>query len=318
MVSGLPRRRVLVVGDVNPDIVVRTHGPPRFDQVEQLVEGIEVTLGGSAGIAACGTARLGLSTTLVAAVGEDDWGRWCTEQLTSRGVHTSALRTVPTATGATVLLVPGTGGGRAILTSPGAIGQLSGDDVGDAVLAGHGHLHLCSMFLIGQLRPDLSDVCRRARRAGLRISLDPNYDPSGRWDVDDELLAAVDLLLVNAVEAAALAGGSEIGKAAQLLGERCETVLVKDGARGAVLAHGGELTRIAAPEVNAVDCTGAGDSLAAGVIYGLEAGWTVIEAAALGVACGSASVRALGGTSAQPTFAEADALRATVGARGQR
>ncbi len=316
--SRTARSRVLVVGDVNPDIVVRTHEPPRFDQVEQLVEGIDVTLGGSAGIVACGTARLGLDTTLVAAVGEDAWGRWCTEQLTARGVRTSALRTAPAATGATVLLVPDAGAGRAILTSAGAIGQLTGGDVSDALLAEHGHLHLCSVFLVGGLRPELLEVCRRARRAGLRISLDPNYDPSGQWDIHDELLAAVDLLLVNAVEAGALTGGAKTGKAAQILGERCDTVVVKDGQCGALLAHGGELTRITAPEVTAIDSTGAGDSLAAGVIYGLGAGWTITEAVALGVACGSASVRALGGIAAQPTLAEANALRTPIGATGQR
>lgn len=319
--SGPALPRVLVVGDLNPDIVVRSPAAPRFDQVEQLVDGIDITLGGSAGIVACGAARLGLDTTLVAAVGDDEWGSWCTDALAARAVRTSALRTVPAPTGATVLLLRDAGTDRAILTALGAIGQLRGSAMPDSLLAEHGHLHIASMFLVSALRPGLLDLCRRARRLGLRISLDPNYDPSGQWDVGDDLLAAIDVLLVNVAEAAAIAScGNDpatIDKAARLLAQRCATVVVKDGARGALLARGGEVTRIPAPAVQAVDATGAGDSLAAGLIYGLVAGWPTAEAVTFGVACGSASTRAVGGTAAQPAPDEARALAATI-ARGQR
>ncbi|MDQ6874565.1 MAG: sugar kinase [Actinomycetota bacterium] len=321
--SGPLLPRVLIVGDLNPDIVVRSPSAPHFDQVEQLVDGIDITLGGSAGIVACGTARLGLDTTLVAAVGDDEWGRWCTGLLTGRGVRTSALRTVPAPTGATVLLLRDAGTDRAILTTPGAIGELRGTDVPDSLLAEHAHLHICSMFLVSALRPGLLDLCWRARQLGLRISLDPNYDPSQRWDAGDDLLAAVDVLLVNAAEAAALAAsGSDLtgsdpagtDKAARLLAERCATVVVKDGSRGALLAQGAEVTRISAPAVRAVDATGAGDSLAAGLIFGLVAGWPAAEAVAFGVACGSASTQAVGGIAAQPARDEAQALAATIAA----
>lgn len=296
---------MLVVGDVNPDIVVHCQEPPLFGQVEQLVDGIEVVLGGSAAIVACGVARLGLETTLVAAVGDDAWGDWCTGQLATRGVIVSALRMVATATGATVLLLRNGGTDRAILTSLGAIEQLTGAEVSDELLAGHDHLHIGGVFLMAGLSSGLVEMCGRARRAGLRISLDPNYDPSGRWALDDKLLAEVDVLLVNASEAQALAACADTDKAGRLLAERCPTVVVKDGQRGALLAQSDQLTRISSAQIDVVDSVGAGDNLAAGVISALARGWPVVEAAMLGVACGTASLRATGGTAAQPTLEEA-------------
>ena len=65
---------------------------------------------------------------------------------------------------------------------------------------------------------------------------------------------------------------------------------------------------VAAPRVETVDATGAGDSFDAGFLAGFLAGWSVPRAVALGCACGALSTRALGGTAAQPTMKEAMAV----------
>ena len=100
---------VLVVGDVNPDIVVSDPDPrPVFGQAERVVEGIGFTIGGSATIAACAAARLGLQVALVGAVGDDALGRLVLEMVAARGVDVSACRIVEgVATGATVVLAGG-------------------------------------------------------------------------------------------------------------------------------------------------------------------------------------------------------------------
>ena len=86
---------LLVVGDVNPDVILR--GAPRelaFGQAEQLAEGADLGLGGSAAITACGASRLGLSTAIVGAVGDDAAGRLALDELARRGVDTSSVRVV--------------------------------------------------------------------------------------------------------------------------------------------------------------------------------------------------------------------------------
>ena len=52
----------------------------------------------------------------------------------------------------------------------------------------------------------------------------------------------------------------------------CAGVAVTDGERGSILHMNGETVRVAPHRVNAVDTTGAGDSYAAGLLYGLTNG----------------------------------------------
>jgi sugar/nucleoside kinase (ribokinase family) len=60
--------------------------------------------------------------------------------------------------------------------------------------------------------------------------------------------------------------------------------------------------------VEVVDTTGAGDSFNGGFLYGWLHGWELADALALGCACGSLSTQAAGGTAAQPTLSQAQAL----------
>ncbi len=62
---------VLVLGDVNPDLVLTGDVVPRFGQAEQLLTGADLLIGGSGAITAHGMARLGLDVALVAEVGDD-------------------------------------------------------------------------------------------------------------------------------------------------------------------------------------------------------------------------------------------------------
>ena len=81
------RLDVLVVGDANPDLVLRGDVRPRFGQAEQLLDAADLVLGGSAAITAAGCARLGLRTALLAAVGDDVFGAFVRERLAERGVE---------------------------------------------------------------------------------------------------------------------------------------------------------------------------------------------------------------------------------------
>ena len=71
---------------------------------------------------------------------------------------------------------------------------------------------------------------------------------------------------------------------------------------------GDTLVRVPAYRVETVDTTGAGDSFNAGFLHGWLQGAPVVDCLRLGAACGALSTRALGGTAAQPTLAEAEAL----------
>ena len=301
--------RVIVLGDCNPDLVLRGGVRPEFGQVERLVSSAELMIGGSASITCCGLARLGLDAGLVARVGDDALGRLQLKRLADAGVRTGAIAIDPDrATGISVVLAEPDD--RATLTALGAIGALAAADVEHADLAGADHVHVSSLWLLRDLRPDLPRILGAARRAGVTVSLDTNWDPAGEWTGLDDLLREVDVLLPNLEEARRLSGADDAAGAAAALAERVPTVAIKLGAEGAIAVSGGETVTARAPAVDVVDTTGAGDSFNAGLIAGRLAGRPAAAALALAVACGTLSTRAAGGTAAQPRLAEAEAALA--------
>src|SRR5881296_1376772 len=82
---------LLVLGDANPDLIVRGDVTPEFGQAEKLVDQASLVIGGSGAIAACGAARLGLRVAFAAVVGEDVFGRFMLDALAERSVDTSGV-----------------------------------------------------------------------------------------------------------------------------------------------------------------------------------------------------------------------------------
>jgi sugar/nucleoside kinase (ribokinase family) len=306
-----PAGSVLVVGDVNPDLILCGDVVPRFGQAEQLVDSVSQVIGGSAGITAHGLARLGRPVAVVAAVGADDFGTTVTAALATAGVDTAELVVHPDQpTGVTVVL--SLGADRSILTMPGAIPLLSADDVRAAVArafsVGLRHVHVCSFFLEPKLAAELPDLLAEIREAGITTSLDTNDDPAGTWDGVAATLPQLDLLLPNRGEALALAGAiagpvDDLDQACRVLAERGPTVVVKDGADGAraVAPDGTTAVALGVP-ARIVDATGAGDSFNAAFIDGWLSDLPTAECLRRGVIAGARSVEAVGGTAAQPTL----------------
>ncbi|NTW41550.1 MAG: carbohydrate kinase family protein, partial [Cellulomonadaceae bacterium] len=198
-------RAVLVAGDANIDLVLRGDVVPRFGQVEQMLDAADLVLGGSASIVACGLARLGVPTTLAARVGADVLGAFTLDALRSAGVDTASVEVdahVPTGM-SVILSAPGD---RAILTNPGTIPTLGGEQVlAAATRVQAAHLHVASFFLQPGLAAELPSVLADAHARGMTTSLDTNWDPSERWDGLAEVLVHVDLLMPNLEELRALA-----------------------------------------------------------------------------------------------------------------
>ena len=310
---------LLVIGDCNPDLIM--HGgavEPVFGQAERLVERACLTIGGSAAITACGAARLGLRTALVAVLGDDPLGRLTRELVDARGVDTSWCIVEERPTGVSVVLSKGVD--RAILTAPGTVAALRSDAVPIELIATSRHVHVSSYFLQPALWAGLPNLLVAARAGGATTSLDPNWDPSERWDGGlGRALAAVDYFLPNEEEvqriAGAMKGSSEEWPspgtaAADIAGRTGATVGVKLGQHGALLGESqAEAEEIRAPAFpvaeGLLDTTGAGDSFDAGFLAGVLAGWPLAEAVRFACVCGALSTRALGGTDAQPTMQEA-------------
>jgi sugar/nucleoside kinase (ribokinase family) len=307
---------LLVLGDANPDLVLTGDVDPAFGQAERLVDEAHLTVGGSGAIVATGAARLGLRVGFCGVVGDDPFGRFLRDELDRREVDVGGLLLdAARPTGVTVVLARPND--RAILTHAGTIADLRTDLIDPARLERARHVHVSSYFLQQSLAPELPALFERVRAGGATTSVDPNWDPSGRWDGGlRDLLGHIDVFLPNATEATRIAGIDELDDAVLALAERAGVVVAKAGAGGALAAHGERLVRAAAPAIEALDTTGAGDAFDAGYLTSMLAGDPLERSLAIANACGALSTRALGGVDAQPTMdevlgylAEGDAAR---------
>ena len=306
---------VLVIGEINPDIVVSDPDPvPVFNEVERVIESVYMTVGSSSAIFACGAARLDLRVGFFGVVGDDAFGRFMLDAMSARGIDVSACVVDPTrSTGSTVILTSGRD--RAILTEMGAIGAMDVDAVPRPLLDRARHLHSGCFYLQETSRERLPGFFAAARARGITTSFDTNWDPSGSWDGGiAAMLGACDVFFPNSVEARRIArrdGVEEAARALASIGAAGRTdggpiVAVKLGAAGALACRAeGPLVRVPAMPVEPLDTTGAGDSFNAGFLRAWLDGADLHECLRWGAASGAISTRRLGGIDGQPTLTEA-------------
>jgi len=291
---------LLVIGDSNPDVLVAAGElGDAFGQREQIVDQGLVVLGGSATITAVAARRLGASVALVGCVGDDWIGRALVAELTALGVE-CRVRVVPKVpTSLTVVVLRGSD--RAILTTQTSLGQLDCSMVPDELLRDCRHVHVGGYFLLPGLWDGLPEVFEVARAAGATSSIDPNWDPSERWQANlAKTLPVTDVFLPNLAEATLITGEVDpVAAARQLACASGGTVAVKLGADGALACQGELVERVSdlrglAP----VDTIGAGDNFNAGFLMGQLRGYNLRESVGLAAACGSLSTQGYGGTGA--------------------
>lgn len=292
---GTRNRRVLVVGDVIDDVIVRPLGPIRTDT--DTPADIVARPGGSGANQAAWLAEAGLTVRFAGRVGAADVARH-TAVLTLLGVEAVLAADPDRPTGTIVILVGGDGT-RTMLTDRGANLGLSSADLGDALLEDVDHLHLSGYALFDpRVRIAVLDLVERARQRGLGTSI----DPSSTGFLDDvgvpaflDWTGGFDLLLPNLDEGRRLSGLEAPEAVARALTAHAPLVALKLGADGAIVAErGGGTTHVPAPPVDLVDPTGAGDAFAAGFLAGWLATGDPILAARAGVALGARACATLG------------------------
>lgn len=305
-------KRILVVGEINVDLVFRHCQALPTPGREVLAEDFCMTPGSSSMICAMGLARLGQPVSFHGRAGADAWGEYCLDALRRTGIDVASVQLDPALrTGVTASL--STPQDRALVTFTGAIDALRADDVGDTLLAGADHLHISSYYLQRALRPDCRALFARARKAGLSTSLDPGFDPQQAWGADlHEVLEEVDLFLPNELELAAITGHGDVLGGLRALDNGHTRTVVKRGQHGCAALDHGQLHEVPAFAVDPIDSTGAGDSFDAGFLHAWLRDLPLHDCLRWGSACGSLSTRGAGGTAAQASALEVEALLVAV------
>jgi ribokinase len=251
---------VVVVGDLMVDVVARMSGP--LAAGSDTPAAVSQRPGGAGANVAAWLAVAGVPVALAARAGDDDAGRGAIARLSGGGVDVSAVVLDPDhATGTCVVLVA-PDGERSMLPDAGANAAFAPADLPAGAFAPGAHLHLAGYALLRGRPPREAalEALRRARAAGMTISLDPSSAaPLAAFGPQRflELAGPVDLLLPNRDEATVLgsltAGASE--------------VVVTLGADGARWTGGGrEVVSPAVVSGPVEDTTGAGDAFTAGFL----------------------------------------------------
>lgn len=262
------------------------------------VDSITESFGGNGAITSYTLARLDTPVRLWGMLGRDNAGDRVLDELGSAGVDVSHVTRSDSPTPATVVLV-NPNGARALLHRPGASREAFKDppQITDELALDCTWFHLANLFALPALRPHAAGLVQQARRRGLSVSIDTGWDARGEWiDVLGPCLPFADLLFVNEDEARELTGISHPMQSAQALEDRgARHVVVKLGAAGCVLVHGGESLACPAFQVDVVDTTGAGDCFVGGFLAGLQRGLSHSDAANLANAVGALCVQKMGG-----------------------
>ncbi|MFY1616554.1 carbohydrate kinase family protein [Micromonospora sp. WMMD736] len=297
-------------------------GEALVDLLDSDVDGERVyrqAIGGGPLNVAVGVSRLGGAAEFVGSLGDDVLGQRIRDFLSGVGVGLAGAVTVFAPTTLAVVTYAGPEPDFRFYGEPRSYGLLGPDDVDLALTEGADVLYCGSIVL---LEPGTLAAARRAwsLATGLRV-LDPNVRPrlldgpvalDGLRQVVAEFAAGAHLVKLSSADAALLYPGEPVeGVAAYLRELGASTVVVTLGAAGAVLAAAeADPVRVPAPKVDAVDATGAGDSVMAALIANLlrdgepadPAGW--VESVAFALRVAGLVCESPGGATAMPTRAE--------------
>jgi ribokinase len=291
--------RIVVVGSSNTDLVINV---PRLPAPGETVAGGPLLRygGGKGANQAVAAARAGARVTFVGARGDDDFGAAAAAALRREGInlaHFTARRGA--GSGVALILVGGATRENQITVARSANDLLRPADVSRAASAIAKAGAVVAQFEVPL--PAVTRAAALARKSGVPFIL----NPAPMRKLPASLLRQISVLVPNEHEAALLTGERDAKRAANmLLAAGCGAVVVTLGAKGALIAQGGELLARPAPRVRPVDTVGAGDCFTGWLAAGIAEGLTLPDAAARAIIAASISVTRPGAQASMPKRSE--------------
>jgi ribokinase len=300
---------VFVVGGISIDLVAFADKLPAPGE-SILGSDFKIILGGKGSNQAVAAALAGTTSTLVSCVGTDVFTDFATDALEDFGVDTAFVRQVKGPTGIAHIRVAASSQNN-IVVIPLANFKITKAQVDDAF-----EKRPNAKVLLTQLEIPW-EVNRHAislaKSQGLTVVLDPapasNPEPTA-WEL-------INIVTPNESEAHSLTGIEVTDEqSAKLAGQwfldqGVENAIITMGGQGVVLVNKQETRLFAAPRVQAVDTTAAGDAFAGYLGALLSEGASLEEAIGVAVKAASISVTKLGASSSLPTRTQVDGFQAS-------
>ena len=306
---------VLCFGNLQLDVLCRTVTalPPPGEL--HMIDSIDFALSGNGGNVAAALGRLGIAVELSGYSGADIIGEQFRVTLTAMGVGTDKLLRHPTVNTGTSVIALSSSGERSVIFVNGANALFDLDTVPDAWLEGRRVISVGSVFVLPQFTGEaVGHLFARAKAHGAATVLNICWDAEGRGlPFLKPALAEIDYFILNYDEGRHLTGHTLPESILDTLEAYTHgTVVLTLGADGCCLRGVNDLHRIPALSVEAIDCTGAGDSFVAGFIASLVQGRSAYDCAYLGCQVAAFAVTGPGSYPRIPRLAEVDQLSRTL------
>jgi sugar/nucleoside kinase (ribokinase family) len=296
--------RVLCAGILVGDLFVPPL--PRLPTAGELLvtDDFLMQAGGCAANVAVALSKLGVDSRVVGKVGRDSFGDFVVSALAGYGIDVSFIGRSETLGTAKTVIVPVAGDDRRYIHTVGANADLRGRDFVPAGVEGIEVSYLGGYLVLPGLHPGaVIELFAAAHRVGARTLLDVVLPGDTKVSMDDLriILPSVDFFLPNYDEARHLTGEHDPARQAAVFNDAgAETVIITMGAEGVLARSATDSRHVAAPTVDVVDGSGAGDAFAAGLIVGLLEGWPLDRSLVFASEVGALTCTALGCTAGIP------------------
>ena len=247
-------------------------------------------------------AHCGAEVHFVGKLGRDLFGDSIAENFKKLGIDSRYVERSDTPNGVAHIWVDANGENRIIII-PGANHEIESKKAIEAIESIAGLAVVVAQCEIQQ-EVTLAAFSAAKERGCVTILNPAPYQPLSK-----ELLAVTDWIIPNETEFKELHGQAPTSDDVLMSFRPGKNSIVTLGSEGAVLiTSDGNLTRVSAPKVNAVDTTGAGDAFVGVFAFGLASGKSPEDAMKLGIKVASMSVTRKGAQSSYPSQAEIDTL----------
>lgn len=231
----------------------------------------QIATGGSAANTASGIANMGVHTSYIGMVGNDELGRFYEQDMQDNNISTHIFRNDEIATGLALALVS-PDGERTFATHLGAAVTLSAENITSDLFSDFDYLHIEGYLISNN---DLfNKILKCGKQANCKISID-----LASYNVVEENLEylrrvckGVHIIFANEDEARAFSGKKDPEEALEFISQYSDIAVVKIGAKGSLISHEGMVYRISETQRNKIDTTGAGDLYAGGFLAALCGG----------------------------------------------
>lgn len=295
-------KMILVAGSMNYDIILKVKRMPREGET-MTCESASTAAGGKGANQAVQSAKLGVKTFMIGAVGNDNMGEYLLSEATKYGLDVSHVKKSSVSSG--MGCIHALEDGRVFATiNRGANYDITADDIERA-----DDLFRQSKILILQNEiPDEINIlsAKKAKSYGLKVL----YNAAPSFPERRDVLPLADVVIVNEVEASEYLGvkivsvDDAVREGLKVSGEMRNTWVITMGSQGSVICSEGKSEIVRPYHVDAIETTGAGDSYIGGLGYALINGMDIFTAAKFATKCSAVTVCGIGAQNSMPTLAK--------------